>query len=135
MSTITHFDADVAIIGYGPSGLAAALCLGHCGIRTIALERDQAIYPRARAVTVNDWTMRCFQSLGLDEELARTMDPTVALRWITHEGHRSRARTSPLRVWGGTPRPTPSTSPRWKRCCAARTNAMPSTLTCVTVWR
>ena len=23
----------------------------------------------------------------LDEELARTMDPTVALRWITHEGH------------------------------------------------
>ncbi|MDZ4128483.1 MAG: FAD-dependent monooxygenase, partial [Hydrogenophaga sp.] len=87
MNTTQHFDADVAIIGYGPSGLAAALCLGHYGIRTIALERDQAIYPRARAVTVNDWTMRCFQSLGLDEELARTMDPTVALRWITYEGH------------------------------------------------
>jgi 3-(3-hydroxy-phenyl)propionate hydroxylase len=87
MNTTAHFDADVAIIGYGPSGLAAALCLGHYGIRTIALERDRAIYPRARAVTVNDWTMRCFQSLGLDEELARTMDPTVALRWITHEGH------------------------------------------------
>lgn len=87
MSTTQNFDADVAIIGYGPSGLAASLCLGHYGIRTITLERDQAIYPRARAVTVNDWTMRCFQSLGLDEELARTMDPTVALRWITHEGH------------------------------------------------
>ena len=80
------FDADVAIIGYGPSGLAAALSLGHYGIRTIAFERDREIYPRARAVTVNDWTMRCFQSLGLDEELARVMDPTVALRWVTYGG-------------------------------------------------
>ena len=60
------FDAAVAIIGYGPSGLAAALCLGQYGIKTIVLERDREIYPRARAVTVNDWTMRCFQSLGLD---------------------------------------------------------------------
>ena len=81
-----NFDADVAIVGYGPSGLAAALCLGHYGIRTIAFERDREIYPRARAVTVSDWTMRCFQSLGLDEVLARTMDPTVALRWVTYDG-------------------------------------------------
>ena len=81
------FDADVAIIGYGPSGLAAALCLGQYGIKTIAFERDREIYPRARAVTVNDWTMRCFQSLGLDQELARDMDPTCALRWLTPDGH------------------------------------------------
>ena len=86
MDATPRFDAEVAIVGYGPSGLAAALCLGHYGIRSVVLERDRAIYPRARAVTVNDWTMRCFQSLGLDEELARSMDPTVALRWLTHEG-------------------------------------------------
>ncbi len=87
MSSTTHFDADVAIIGYGPTGLSAALYLGHHGIKTLVFERDQQIYPRARAVTVNDWTMRCFQSLGLDQELARDMDPTVALRWVTYEGH------------------------------------------------
>jgi 3-(3-hydroxy-phenyl)propionate hydroxylase len=83
----TTFDADVAIIGYGPTGLSAALCLGHHGIKTLAFERDREIYPRARAVTVSDWTMRCFQSLGLDQELARDMDATVALRWVTYEGH------------------------------------------------
>lgn len=87
MSSATTFDADVAIVGYGPTGLAAALCLGHYGIKTVVLERDSDIYPRARAVTVSDWTMRCFQSLGLDEELARGMDPTVALRWVTYDGH------------------------------------------------
>lgn len=86
MSTGTNFDADVAIVGYGPTGLSAALCLGHYGIKTVVFEREGDIYPRARAVTVSDWTMRCFQSLGLDEELARGMDPTVALRWVTYEG-------------------------------------------------
>lgn len=81
-----QFDTDVAIIGYGPSGVAAANCLGHYGIKAIAFEREQAIYPRARAVTVNDWTMRCFQSVGLDAELARNMDRTEALRWVTYDG-------------------------------------------------
>ena len=83
----TPFDTDVAIIGYGPSGVSAALCLGQYGINAVAFERDSAIYPRARAVTVNDWTMRCFQSVGLDEALARDMDRTVALRWVTYDGH------------------------------------------------
>lgn len=78
------FDADVAVIGYGPSGLAASLKLAHHGIRVMAFERERSVYPRARAVTVNDWTMRCFQSIGLDEALARTMDPTAALRWLTY---------------------------------------------------
>lgn len=88
MTTTTpeHFDAEVAIVGYGPTGLSAALALGHYGIRTVALERDRDIYPRARAVTVNDWTMRCFQSLGLDEALAQGMDETLGLRWITYAG-------------------------------------------------
>lgn len=86
MSNPNTFDADVAIIGYGPSGLAAALALGHYGIRTVVFERERDVYPRARAVTVNDWTMRCFQSLGLDEDLARGMDETLGLRWMTYSG-------------------------------------------------
>ena len=59
------YDADVAIIGYGPSGVAAANALGSYGVSAIAFERDADIYPRARAVTVSDWTMRCLQSVGL----------------------------------------------------------------------
>jgi len=80
------FDTDIAIIGYGPSGLAAALSLGSYGVRTIAFEREKAIYPRARAITVNDWTMRCFQSVGMDQALAKDMDKTAALRWVTYDG-------------------------------------------------
>lgn len=86
MTTALPFDADVALIGYGPSGVTAANALGHLGVSVVAFERDEAIYPRARAVTVNDWTLRCFQSFGLDREVERDLDPTVALRWITYDG-------------------------------------------------
>lgn len=86
MATQDDFDTDVAIIGYGPSGVAAANALGSLGVSAIAFERDRDIYARARAVTVNDWTMRLFQSVGLDEAVKVDMDPTVALRWITYDG-------------------------------------------------
>lgn len=86
MTTDAGFDADVAIIGYGPTGVSAANFLGALGIKTIAFEREPDIYQRARAVTVNDWTLRCFQSVGLDQALLRDMDPHTSYRWKTYAG-------------------------------------------------
>lgn len=80
------FDTDVIIIGYGPCGVASANFLGAADMRAIALERDSGIYPRARAVTVNDWTLRYFQAVGLDQLLLQDMDQTVALRFRTYAG-------------------------------------------------
>jgi 3-(3-hydroxy-phenyl)propionate hydroxylase len=80
------FDTDVAIVGYGPSGVSAANFLGAYGVKAIAFERERGLYQRARAVTVNDYTLRCYQSVGLDAELLRNMDPTTALRWRTYAG-------------------------------------------------
>ena len=80
------YDADVAILGFGPSGVAAANALGSYGVSAVAFERDRDIYPRARAVTVSDWTMRCFQSVGLADAAAQDMDGTAGLRWVTYDG-------------------------------------------------
>lgn len=85
-TTMTTDDYDVAIIGYGPSGVVAANTLGALGVRAVAFERNPDVYGRARAVTVSDWTMRIFQSLGLAEQAKADMDPTVALRWVTYDG-------------------------------------------------
>lgn len=84
--TAAPFDADVAIIGYGPTGVAAANFLGSRGVRAIAFEREKDIYQRARAVTVNDWTLRCFQSVGLDQALLWDMDAHTHYRWRTYAG-------------------------------------------------
>ncbi|WP_255949868.1 bifunctional 3-(3-hydroxy-phenyl)propionate/3-hydroxycinnamic acid hydroxylase [Streptomyces odontomachi] len=81
------YDADVAVIGYGPTGLVGALTLARKGVGVVAFERDKDIYARARAVTVNDWTMRIFQELGVDERIERVIEPQRALRWVTYDGH------------------------------------------------
>lgn len=80
------FDTDVVVIGYGPSGVSAALNLGADGISCIALERDRDLYQRARAVTVNDWTMRCFQSVGADRAVFDDLDETQGLQWLLYDG-------------------------------------------------
>lgn len=80
------FDADVAIIGYGPVGVSAANLLGANGVRTIVFERFKDVYGRARAVTVNDVTLRNFQSVGLADALVSDMDETFALRTMTYDG-------------------------------------------------
>lgn len=90
-----HFDTDVVIIGYGPSGVSAANFLGSRGVKVIAIEQWKDIYSRARAVTVNDWTLRCYQSVGLDAALKADMDVTLGLRWKTYDGQVLRNVTFP----------------------------------------
>jgi len=103
-----HFDADVAIIGYGPTGLLGALTLANKGASVIAFERDKDIYARARAVTVNDWTMRIFQELGIDERIEKVIEPQRALRWVTYDGHEVMRVEHPTSTLG-----TRNTKPRF----------------------
>ncbi|ONM49777.1 bifunctional 3-(3-hydroxy-phenyl)propionate/3-hydroxycinnamic acid hydroxylase [Nocardia donostiensis] len=98
------FDADVAIIGYGPTGVIGALTLARQGASVVAFERDRDIYPRARAVTINDWTMRIFQSLGIDERIKKVIDPQRMLRWVTYGGHEVMRIEHPPSTLGVTPR-------------------------------
>lgn len=87
MTVNQNFDADVAILGYGPSGVVAANVLGKRGIKTIAIERFKDIYARARAVTVNDWTMRIIQDMGLADKQLAVMDGMHSLRWLDYQGN------------------------------------------------
>jgi 3-(3-hydroxy-phenyl)propionate hydroxylase len=79
-------DYDIGIIGYGPTSVILANCLGQYGIKTLVIERDRSLYARARAVTVDGTTMRIFQALGLDEQAKVNMDVTTYLRWKTYAG-------------------------------------------------
>ena len=88
------FDTDVAIVGYGPSGVSAANFLASRGVKAIVLERAQGIYPRARAVTINDWTMRCYQSVGLSDELKTVMEEPFCVRVMTFAGQELRRNVS-----------------------------------------
>lgn len=78
-------DAEVVVVGYGPSGEVLASLLAASGVSTIVLERDRDLYSRARAVTVNDWTLRILQELGLAERVKQDMDVMPAVSWKTYQ--------------------------------------------------
>jgi len=74
---------EVIVVGCGPTGVSAANFLGAYGIKTLVLERTPSVYGRARAVTVDDFTLRLMQQVGLDEELKKDMDERVAFSFRT----------------------------------------------------
>ena len=77
-----RFDADVAVVGYGPSGAIAASLLGKAGVRTVALERDKNLTPGAPSPST---TGRCgSQELGVAERAKQDMDVMPAVSWKTY---------------------------------------------------
>ena len=60
---------DVAVVGYGPTGVTAANLLGAAGLRVVVIERDAEIFSRARAISTDEEVMRIWQRLGLAERL------------------------------------------------------------------
>ena len=66
---------DVAIIGYGPTGVTAANLLGAMGHRVLVVEREADIYSRARAISTDEEVLRIWQTTGLVDRLKEDMLP------------------------------------------------------------
>ncbi len=66
---------DIAIIGYGPVGAAAANLCGRAGLSTVVVERNLETYPLPRAIHFDAEAMRIFQSVGLADALAEMTRP------------------------------------------------------------
>lgn len=60
---------DVAIVGYGPTGMTLAALLGQQGRRVVVLERYESLFNLPRAAAFDDETMRTFQKLGVAEKM------------------------------------------------------------------
>ncbi|WP_336632711.1 MULTISPECIES: bifunctional 3-(3-hydroxy-phenyl)propionate/3-hydroxycinnamic acid hydroxylase [unclassified Microbacterium] len=103
---IADVDADVVIVGAGPTGLMSANLLGSYGIRTIVLDAGTALIDYPRGVGMDDETLRTFQAAGLvdavlphtiphqllvfvdrkQRDLARLAPPTAAFGWPRRNG-------------------------------------------------
>jgi 2-polyprenyl-6-methoxyphenol hydroxylase-like FAD-dependent oxidoreductase len=55
---------DVAIVGYGPTGMLAAILLGRAGHRVAVIERHTTLYNLPRVGIVHDDVLRMFQEVG-----------------------------------------------------------------------
>jgi len=77
---------DVAVIGYGPTGMTLAALLGQRGHRVLVLERYTGLYNLPRAACFDDEVMRTFQKLGLSEEIGRGAVVQRDYDWINADG-------------------------------------------------
>src|SRR6185295_18447508 len=60
---------DVVIVGYGPSGMLAAVKLGNAGLKVAVLERYKTLYTLPRVGIVHDDILRMFQEVGIVEKI------------------------------------------------------------------
>lgn len=77
---------DVAVIGYGPTGVSAANLLGALGLRVVVIERDAEVFSRARAISTDEEVVRIWQRVGLAERLKRDMLAERCLDFVDASG-------------------------------------------------
>ncbi|MFE6178470.1 bifunctional 3-(3-hydroxy-phenyl)propionate/3-hydroxycinnamic acid hydroxylase [Streptomyces sp. NPDC056464] len=77
---------DVAVIGYGPTGVTAANLLGAAGLRVVVLERDAEVFSRARAISTDEEVLRIWQRVGLAERLKHDMLADRPLDFVDARG-------------------------------------------------
>lgn len=68
-------DYDIAIVGMGPVGAAAANLAGQAGLSTIVIERGDEPYRQPRAIVFDAEIMRVFASIGLAEAIGEVTRP------------------------------------------------------------
>lgn len=79
---------DVAIVGYGPTGLALAYWLGSAGHDVVVIERWPGIYPLPRAGHVDGEVMRLFQKMGAAEVIAADSSVSDSTVLVDSDGER-----------------------------------------------
>lgn len=74
----------VIIVGGGPVGLSAAICLAHQGIASVLIEKHPTTTNHPKARGVNGRSMELFRSWGLEDQLKQHQMSQEALRftWI-----------------------------------------------------
>lgn len=78
--------ADVAVVGYGPTGMAMTALLAQYGYRVVALERYPGLYSLPRAAIFDDETMRTLDKIGIAEQMLPKLHVQRNYEWVNSAG-------------------------------------------------
>lgn len=99
----SEIEADVVIVGAGPTGLTTANALGMRGVHTIVIERNPGTVGEPRAVSIDDESLRIIQAIGLIERLLPKITLGYGARYYS-PAHNEFARIKPTTREYGFPR-------------------------------
>ncbi|MFF5138415.1 FAD-dependent monooxygenase [Streptomyces sp. NPDC013157] len=71
----------VLVVGAGPVGLTAADLLGALGVRVLVVERHATTSDDAKAISLDDESLRTLQLAGLDEAVHPIIVPGTGTRY------------------------------------------------------
>ncbi|KXO99179.1 bifunctional 3-(3-hydroxy-phenyl)propionate/3-hydroxycinnamic acid hydroxylase [Tsukamurella pseudospumae] len=77
----TTTDYDVAVIGYGPTGLVLSSMLARAGHRVVAVERWPGLYGMPRLTHIDGETARIIQAAGDVDSALRDAAPAAVYEW------------------------------------------------------
>lgn len=79
-------DCDVLIVGAGPTGLTLANFLGMYGVSAIIIDRNDGLIDYPRGVSLDDESLRVFQTIGLVERVREHIASDQWIRYVTPRG-------------------------------------------------
>ncbi len=85
MDNSKHY--DVAIVGYGPTGVTLANLLVKLGLKVLVIEREANILQLPRAIRFDAECMRVFQTIGITDELLKEIAPGPGMMFQDAEGN------------------------------------------------
>lgn len=80
----TTTDYDVAVVGYGPTGLVLSSMLARAGHRVVVIERWPSLYGMPRLTHIDGETARIIQAAGDVDEALRDAAPAAVYEWRNH---------------------------------------------------
>ena len=79
---------DIAIIGYGPVGAAAASMFGKKGFNIVVVEPKKDIWDIPRAVHFDGQVQRVFQTMGISSQVEEIVDTMTGITFLNHKGNK-----------------------------------------------
>lgn len=94
---------DVLVCGLGPVGQLLSLLLADQGVRVLAIDRADDVYPLPRAAVVDDEVLRILQAAGLDREVLADAQVQPRVSVVTEAGRAVEVLTTQVGPLGHPP--------------------------------
>ncbi|MEY4175235.1 MAG: hypothetical protein RI900_2400 [Actinomycetota bacterium] len=94
---------DVAVVGFGPVGVALSGLLARRGLRVLAIDRDTDIFPLPRAAHLDAEVMRILQDLGCADTITPALLTNQGMDFVTADRQVLLSMRSPAQARSGWP--------------------------------